>query len=36
MAGQPMRAVAAQVMLAVEQGQSLSQCLPPALNRLQE
>lgn len=36
MAGQPMRAVAAQVMLAVEQGQSLSQCLPPALNRLPE
>jgi 16S rRNA (cytosine967-C5)-methyltransferase len=36
MAGQPMRAVAAQVMLAVEQGQSLSQCLPPALSRLPE
>jgi len=31
-----MRAVAAQVMLAVEQGQSLSQCLPPALKRLPE
>jgi 16S rRNA (cytosine967-C5)-methyltransferase len=36
MPGQPMRAVAAQVMLAVEQGRSLSQCLPPALNRLAE
>jgi len=36
MAGQPMRAVAAQVLLAVEQGQSLSQCLPPALSRLAE
>jgi 16S rRNA (cytosine967-C5)-methyltransferase len=36
MAGQPMRAVAAQVLLSVEQGQSLSQCLPPALNRLPE
>jgi len=36
MAGQPMRAVAAQVLLAVEQGRSLSQCLPPALNRLPE
>ncbi|WP_150911854.1 16S rRNA (cytosine(967)-C(5))-methyltransferase RsmB [Marinobacter halotolerans] len=36
MPGQPMRAVAAQVMLAVEQGRSLSQCLPPALNRLPE
>lgn len=36
MAGQPMRAVSAQVMLAVEQGQSLSQCLPPALSRLPE
>jgi len=36
MAGQPIRAVAAQVMLAVEQGQSLSQCLPPALSRLPE
>lgn len=33
---QPMRSVAAQVMLSVEQGQSLSQCLPPALNRLPE
>lgn len=31
---QPMRAIAAGVMLAVENGQSLSQCLPPALNRL--
>jgi 16S rRNA (cytosine967-C5)-methyltransferase len=31
-----MRASAAQVMLAVEQGQSLSQCLPPALKRLPE
>ncbi|AXS83754.1 MULTISPECIES: 16S rRNA (cytosine(967)-C(5))-methyltransferase RsmB [Marinobacter] len=31
---QPMRAIAAGVMLAVEHGQSLSQCLPPALNRL--
>ncbi|MBC7183287.1 MAG: 16S rRNA (cytosine(967)-C(5))-methyltransferase RsmB [Marinobacter sp.] len=30
----PMRAIAAGVMLAVENGQSLSQCLPPALNRL--
>jgi 16S rRNA (cytosine967-C5)-methyltransferase len=36
MPGQPMRAVAAQVMLAIEQGRSLSQCLPPALNRLPE
>ena len=36
MPGQPMRARAAQVMLAVEQGQSLSQCLPPALKRLPE
>ncbi|MBW4935058.1 16S rRNA (cytosine(967)-C(5))-methyltransferase RsmB [Marinobacter sp. F4206] len=32
--GQPMRAVAAEVLLAVESGQSLSQCLPPALARL--
>ncbi|WP_372994524.1 16S rRNA (cytosine(967)-C(5))-methyltransferase RsmB [Marinobacter sp.] len=31
---QPMRAVAAGVLLSVENGQSLSQCLPPALNRL--
>lgn len=31
---QPLRAVAAGVLLAVEQGQSLSQCLPPALNRV--
>jgi 16S rRNA (cytosine967-C5)-methyltransferase len=31
-----MRSIAAQVMLSVEQGQSLSQCLPPALNRLPE
>lgn len=31
---QPMRAIAAGVLLAVENGQSLSQCLPPALNRL--
>lgn len=31
---QPMRGIAAGVMLAVENGQSLSQCLPPALNRL--
>ncbi len=31
---QPLRAVAAEVLLAVEQGQSLSQCLPPALARL--
>lgn len=30
--GQPMRAVAARVLQAVENGQSLSQCLPPALN----
>jgi 16S rRNA (cytosine967-C5)-methyltransferase len=30
----PLRAVAADVLLAVEQGQSLSQCLPPALTRL--
>ena len=36
MPGQPMRAVAAQVMLAVEQGQSLTQCLATALNRLPE
>jgi len=33
---QPMRSVAASVLLAVEQGQSLSQCLPPALNRVGE
>ncbi|MBW7471778.1 16S rRNA (cytosine(967)-C(5))-methyltransferase RsmB [Marinobacter sp. F4218] len=31
---QPVRAVAADVLLAVENGQSLSQCLPPALARL--
>ncbi|AOY89391.1 16S rRNA (cytosine(967)-C(5))-methyltransferase [Marinobacter salinus] len=31
---QPIRALAADVMLAVENGQSLSQCLPPALNDL--
>lgn len=31
---QPIRAVAAGVLLSVEQGQSLSQCLPPALNRV--
>lgn len=31
---QPMRAIAAGVMLSVENGQSLSQSLPPALNRL--
>jgi 16S rRNA (cytosine967-C5)-methyltransferase len=31
-----MRSIAAQVMLSVEQGQALSQCLPPALNRLPE
>lgn len=31
---QPMRAVAAGVLLAVEHGQSLNQCLPPALSRL--
>ncbi|MCM0613910.1 16S rRNA (cytosine(967)-C(5))-methyltransferase RsmB [Marinobacter sediminum] len=31
---QPIRAVAAGVLLAVENGQSLSQCLPPALNQL--
>ncbi|MGM0772561.1 MAG: 16S rRNA (cytosine(967)-C(5))-methyltransferase RsmB [Pseudomonadota bacterium] len=30
--GQPMRAVAARVLQSVEKGQSLSQCLPPALN----
>lgn len=30
----PFRAIAANVLLAVEQGQSLSQCLPPALNQL--
>ncbi len=36
MAGQalPFRAVAAKVLLAVESGQSLSQCLPPALSQL--
>ncbi|MCG7200347.1 16S rRNA (cytosine(967)-C(5))-methyltransferase RsmB [Marinobacter pelagius] len=33
---QPLRATAASVLLAVEQGQSLSQCLPPALNRVGE
>ncbi|NWN92091.1 16S rRNA (cytosine(967)-C(5))-methyltransferase RsmB [Marinobacter adhaerens] len=32
---QPMRAIAASVMLAVESGESLSQCLPPALQRLE-
>src|SRR5690554_6308300 len=31
---QPLRAVAAEVLLAVENGQSLSQCLAPALSRL--
>ncbi|MDX1457975.1 MAG: 16S rRNA (cytosine(967)-C(5))-methyltransferase RsmB [Marinobacter sp.] len=31
---QPLRAVAAQTLLAVEQGQSLSQCLPPAQARV--
>ncbi len=31
---QPLRSVAAEVLLAVENGQSLSQCLPPALSRL--
>lgn len=31
---QPLRAIAAGVLLAVENGQSLSQCLPPALARL--
>ncbi len=31
---QPLRAIAASVLLAVENGQSLSQCLPPALARL--
>jgi 16S rRNA (cytosine967-C5)-methyltransferase len=31
---QPLRAVVADVLLAVESGQSLSQCLPPALGRL--
>jgi 16S rRNA (cytosine967-C5)-methyltransferase len=31
---QPLRAVAADVLLAVENGQSLSQCLPTALSRL--
>ncbi|MDX1755952.1 MAG: 16S rRNA (cytosine(967)-C(5))-methyltransferase RsmB [Marinobacter sp.] len=30
----PLRALAAQVLLAVEQGQSLSQCLPPAQARV--
>ncbi|WBU41352.1 MULTISPECIES: 16S rRNA (cytosine(967)-C(5))-methyltransferase RsmB [Marinobacter] len=30
----PFRAVAANVLLAVESGQSLTQCLPPALNQL--
>ncbi|KAA1174173.1 16S rRNA (cytosine(967)-C(5))-methyltransferase RsmB [Marinobacter salinexigens] len=30
----PLRALAANVLLAVENGQSLSQCLPPALTRL--
>lgn len=32
--GQPMRALAARVLQAVEDGQSLTQCLPPALNNL--
>ena len=32
--GLPMRAVAASVLLAVENGESLSQCLPPALQSL--
>lgn len=31
---QPMRALAAQVLHLVENGQSLTQCLPPALNQL--
>src|SRR5690554_3890776 len=31
---QPLRAVAADVLLAVECGESLSQCLPPALQRV--
>jgi len=30
----PLRAIAANVLLAVENGQSLSQCLPPALSQL--
>ena len=30
----PLRAIAAEVLLSVEQGQSLSQCLPPSLLRL--
>jgi len=30
----PLRAIAARVLLAVENGQSLSQCLPPALSQL--
>ncbi len=30
--GQPIRAMAARVLQSVENGQSLSQCLPPALN----
>lgn len=30
----PIRAIAAEVLLSVEQGQSLSQCLPPSLLRL--
>ncbi len=33
-APQPLRAVAAQILMAVEQGQSLSQCLPPAQARV--
>ncbi|MFL1456876.1 16S rRNA (cytosine(967)-C(5))-methyltransferase RsmB [Marinobacter sp. GN3S48] len=31
---QPMRALAARVLQSVENGQSLTQCLPPALNQL--
>ena len=34
--GHSVRAVAAQVLLAVEQGQSLSQALPPALDRVDD
>ncbi|MDF0751430.1 16S rRNA (cytosine(967)-C(5))-methyltransferase RsmB [Marinobacter sp. 71-i] len=30
--GQPLRAIAARVLQSIENGQSLSQCLPPALN----
>ncbi|MDX1457579.1 MAG: 16S rRNA (cytosine(967)-C(5))-methyltransferase RsmB [Marinobacter sp.] len=32
--GQPLRAVAARVLQSVENGQSLTQCLPPALNEV--